>query len=216
MNISAGSGKSLQQVTTALAKAQSTGSVTALAKYGVAVKDANGKTKTLSQVTKDLATKYQGAAGKAAHHHGRQAEDPHRPDGRAAGADRRQAPPGHVQARSRSGSRSSATSPSTPRRHRSSSAVLATVAATVIVVNAATKVYTAGTKIAAVATKVWAGVQWLLNAAMEANPIGLVVLAIVALVAIFVSPGRTARPSATSSSAPGTPSRPQPRLCSAR
>lgn len=35
-------------------------------------------------------------------------------------------------------------------------------------------------------TKVWAGVQWLLNAAMTANPISLVVLAIVALVAIFV------------------------------
>lgn len=35
-------------------------------------------------------------------------------------------------------------------------------------------------------TKVWTGVQWLLNAAMTANPIGLIVLAIVALVAIFV------------------------------
>lgn len=38
-------------------------------------------------------------------------------------------------------------------------------------------------KIVAVATKVWAGVQWLLNAAMAANPIGLVVIAIAALVA---------------------------------
>ena len=39
---------------------------------------------------------------------------------------------------------------------------------------------------AAVATKVWTGAQWLMNAAMEANPIGLVVVAIIALVAIVV------------------------------
>lgn len=36
------------------------------------------------------------------------------------------------------------------------------------------------------ATLVWTGVQWALNAALAANPIGLVVLAIVALVAIVV------------------------------
>lgn len=34
----------------------------------------------------------------------------------------------------------------------------------------------------AAATKVWAGVQWLLNVAMDANPIGLIVIAIAALV----------------------------------
>lgn len=38
---------------------------------------------------------------------------------------------------------------------------------------------------ATIAKKVGTGVQWALNAAMAANPIGLVVLAIVALVAIF-------------------------------
>lgn len=36
-----------------------------------------------------------------------------------------------------------------------------------------------------VATVVWTGVQWLLNLALNANPIGLVVLAIVALIAII-------------------------------
>lgn len=40
--------------------------------------------------------------------------------------------------------------------------------------------------IASAATKVWAAGQWLLNAALTANPIGLVILAIVALVAIVV------------------------------
>lgn len=51
----------------------------------------------------------------------------------------------------------------------------------------ATKVATAGLKIAqdiaAVATKAWAAGQWLLNAALDANPIGLIVIAIAALVA---------------------------------
>jgi hypothetical protein len=38
----------------------------------------------------------------------------------------------------------------------------------------------------AIATKAQAAVQWLLNAAMSANPIGLVIVAIAALVAVFV------------------------------
>ena len=42
------------------------------------------------------------------------------------------------------------------------------------------------TGIVAGATKVWAGVQWLLNAAMTANPIGLIIVAIAALVAAIV------------------------------
>jgi tape measure domain-containing protein len=42
------------------------------------------------------------------------------------------------------------------------------------------------TKIISAATKVWAAVQWLLNAAMSANPIVLVVIAIAALVAAFI------------------------------
>jgi phage-related protein len=41
-------------------------------------------------------------------------------------------------------------------------------------------------KAVAAATKVWTAGQWLLNAALTANPIGLVVLAIVALIAIIV------------------------------
>lgn len=39
---------------------------------------------------------------------------------------------------------------------------------------------------AAAASKAWAAGQWLLNAALTANPIGLVILAIVALVALIV------------------------------
>lgn len=44
----------------------------------------------------------------------------------------------------------------------------------------------AAQKVAAFGSKVWAGAQWLLNAALTANPIGLVVVAIGALVAAVV------------------------------
>lgn len=43
-----------------------------------------------------------------------------------------------------------------------------------------------GTRLISAATRVWAAVQWVLNAAMVANPLGLVVIAVVALVAAFV------------------------------
>ncbi|GGM14362.1 phage tail tape measure protein [Micromonospora yangpuensis] len=38
----------------------------------------------------------------------------------------------------------------------------------------------------AVATKVWAAAQWLLNAALAANPLGLIIIAVIALVAVIV------------------------------
>jgi len=41
-------------------------------------------------------------------------------------------------------------------------------------------------QLAQLASKLWAAAQWLLNAAMSANPIGIVIVAIVALVAAFV------------------------------
>lgn len=66
MNVSAGSGKSLESVSTALAKAQATGNVKALSKFGIATKDAKGKTISLAEATQRLADKYKGAASKAA------------------------------------------------------------------------------------------------------------------------------------------------------
>ena len=49
--------------------------------------------------------------------------------------------------------------------------------------NIAITVYSGLMKAAKVATAVWTGAQWLLNAALNANPIGLIVVAIAALVA---------------------------------
>lgn len=64
--------------------------------------------------------------------------------------------------------------------------VLAAVAATVWAVSAATAVWSTVQTIAGAATKAWAAVQWLLNAAMTANPIGLIIVAVIALVAAIV------------------------------
>lgn len=65
MDVAAGTGKSLEAVSTALAKAQ-TGNVGALGRLGVATKDAAGHTLSLEQITAKLATTYRGQASKAA------------------------------------------------------------------------------------------------------------------------------------------------------
>jgi hypothetical protein len=64
--------------------------------------------------------------------------------------------------------------------------VIAAVAAIIVVTNAAMAAYRAIMIVARVATVVWTAAQWLLNAALAANPIALVVIAIVALVAAFI------------------------------
>jgi len=58
--------------------------------------------------------------------------------------------------------------------------------AAVVTVNAAIAAWTAVTMIAQGAAKAWTAAQWLLNAALAANPIGLVIVAVAALVAAFV------------------------------
>jgi ElaB/YqjD/DUF883 family membrane-anchored ribosome-binding protein len=63
---------------------------------------------------------------------------------------------------------------------------MAALAAIVITVSAATAAWTAITALASAATAVWTAAQWLLNAALLANPIALVVVAVAALVAAFV------------------------------
>jgi phage-related minor tail protein len=57
----------------------------------------------------------------------------------------------------------------------------------IMVANTAKTVVMTTVSVAAnVATKVWAATQWLLNAALTANPIGLVILAVAALIAIVI------------------------------
>ncbi|HEU0193322.1 MAG TPA: hypothetical protein VFQ71_03930 [Gaiellales bacterium] len=63
---------------------------------------------------------------------------------------------------------------------------MAGLAAVVVTVSAATAAWTAVTTVARAATVAWTAAQWLLNAALAANPIALVVVAVAALVAAFI------------------------------
>jgi hypothetical protein len=58
-------------------------------------------------------------------------------------------------------------------------AAVATVSGVILAANIAMKAWEAATLLAKGATILWTGAQWLLNAALDANPIGLIVLAIV-------------------------------------
>jgi len=65
-------------------------------------------------------------------------------------------------------------------------AVVGTLAAGIIAANAAMKAYAAASAIVKAATAAWTAAQWLLNAALTANPVGLVIAAVVALGAALV------------------------------
>ena len=60
------------------------------------------------------------------------------------------------------------------------------LAGAIVAANIAMKAWAAAQGIIKAATVAWTGVQWALNAAMSANPIGLIVIAIAALIAIVV------------------------------
>lgn len=62
------------------------------------------------------------------------------------------------------------------------------VAGTLLAVSASTAIVSASTAIATAATGAWTGAQWLLNAALDANPIALVIIALVAIgAALYVA-----------------------------
>jgi phage-related minor tail protein len=65
-------------------------------------------------------------------------------------------------------------------------ATLGSIAAGLWLVSVALKAWPAIQAAASAATAIWTGAQWLLNAALAANPIGLIVLAIAALIAIVI------------------------------
>jgi len=64
--------------------------------------------------------------------------------------------------------------------------IVAALAGAILTVNGVMKVYEAGQDAIKIATKAWAAAQWLLNAALDANPIGLVIIAIAGLAAGLV------------------------------
>lgn len=66
-------------------------------------------------------------------------------------------------------------------------AAIAALAGGILAANAAIKAYQAVMVVIQAATKAWTAIQWLLNAALTANPIGLVIAAVVALTAVIVT-----------------------------
>jgi hypothetical protein len=185
MDISAGSGKSLDGVAQALAKAQATGSVTALSKYGVATKNAAGETRSLAAITRDLGGKYQGAAAKAAE--------------TTAGKQKILTTQlGELQEKIGAGLlpvmgkmvsiglRAVEWLTRNTGAAKIVAGVLVGLGVTVLATSAAFKVYTATTRIVTAVTKAWAIAQRIVNGVMKANPIMLAVTAIMALVGAFV------------------------------
>ena len=75
-------------------------------------------------------------------------------------------------------------------QYRTEFAILAGVIGTVLAVSkaysAALLIYQGVMTVVTAATKIWTGVQWLLNAALAGNPIGLIIIGIAALVAAVV------------------------------
>ena len=181
MDISAGSGKGLDSVVTALQKAQN-GSVGGLARLGVATKNAAGETKSFDEIQQDLAKTYTGAAAKAADTTaGKQkilqvqfAELQEEIGTKLLPAMTQLAAAGLEAVNWISNNATTV------------KVLVGSLTALLAITWATTKaiaVWTALTKVAAAAQIIFTNVQWALNAAMAANPVGLVVIAIAALVA---------------------------------
>jgi hypothetical protein len=181
MDISAQSGKSLDVVSKALAGAYD-GKTAALAKLVPGLDQATLKSKDMTAITGELSRMVGGAATEAAN--------------TATGKyNRMQVQLGELQETIGAGlvpivSRLTSVvmaATSAAANHTTAAkvviGVVAALAAGVLVARAAMAVYTAAQVAARGAAAAWAAAQWLVNAALTANPIGLVVVAIAALTA---------------------------------
>ena len=170
MDISAGTGKSLEVVSMALAKAQN-GNVASLGRLGLKVKDADGKTKSLHDVTKDLAATYAGQASAAAESTaGKQQRLTVALDEAGETIGYKLIP--FMLKLTEAGTAALGWMTSHGKLVAIIAGAFAGLVTVVWSINAAVRAYTA--------------VQMALNAVMSANPIGLVVLAVAALVAGFI------------------------------
>jgi phage-related protein len=184
MDVAAGRGVSLKSVTDALAKAQN-GSMGGLSRLGVNIKKANGETKSLDQVTKELAQTYGGAAANAADTTaGRQkilttrlSELGEKIGGYVLPA---------LEKMTDVGIKLSDWISEHTRLVGTAIAVVGSFAVVLYTISAAMRAYLVITKAWTAITKIATAVQLALNAAWVSNPIGIVVVAIVALVAALV------------------------------
>ncbi len=174
MDVSTATGKPLQAVTLALGKAYN-GSTGALGKLGIKTKDAAGHALSFKDIMVQLKDKMGGAtaaaadttAGKIAILKAR-FEDTKEQIGGAL-----------IPVLLQLGA-TLASVVAWLDKHR---AVAITLAAVVGTLAAVTVVWAAAVKTISAVTKIWTAGQWLLNAALTANPIGLLVVGIAALIA---------------------------------
>jgi hypothetical protein len=196
MDVSAGSGKSLKTVSEALTRAQN-GNVASLSRLGISTKNAKGETVTFEEATRRLGDAFGGqAAQKASTLEGKMGRLQLVMDETKESIGARLIPvathladvfltkvvPGVDKASNLLGKNKGVLTGLGIAVGALVVGVLTYNTAT-MVATAATKTWTVVTKTAAAASRVWAGAQWLLNAALNANPISLVVLAVAALVA---------------------------------
>jgi len=192
LDISAGTGKDLNGVIDALVKAQN-GQVGGLGRMGLATKDAEGKTKSLTDILKDAQKAYGGQAAAQADTYAGKMEIMKIQMGELAES------VGYLVLPALSKLTSILLDKVVPalesaigwvEDHKTLAIVIASVmagfGAAVIAASIALKLYAATQTIVSAATKVWAAGQWLLNAALSANPIGIVIIAIAAFVAAIV------------------------------
>lgn len=205
-------GKSLASVSDALAKAQN-GQLGGLSRLGVRITKANGETKSLDRITKELAKTYGGAAARAAD--------------TAAGRNKilttrmgelgEKIGAGLLPVMEKLTSAGIASVDWMTKHGTAAKVIIGSAVGLLVVIKAlsvattvsngiqalsnATWIKSAAVKTAdiavmvahktatvasAAATKAAAAAQWLFNAAMAANPIGLIIIAVIALVAAIV------------------------------
>lgn len=182
LNVSAQTGKPLEAVTTALSKAQA-GSLTALNKLIPGMVDGSDKSLTFADAMAKLDAKTKGAAETAAN------ADPYTKMTIAMNETKEAIGAGLLPIIQKFTPYLQQAAAWAQENADKISALMITVgglAASILAINGALKVYEGVMGAVKIATTVWTGVQWLLNAALNANPIGLVVIAITALIAAFV------------------------------
>lgn len=182
LDISAQTGKPLAVVTAALAKAHE-GNLAALNKVIPGMVDASKKGQTFESVLRKLKTTTKGAAETAANN------DPYKKMSIALQETKEAIGAGLLPVLAKLApvmANMAAWAQDNAGAISALMLVIGGLSGAVMVVNGALKVYRAIQTAMKAATIIWTGVQWALNAAMAANPIGLVVLAVAALIAMFV------------------------------
>lgn len=178
MDIAARKGESVEAVSKKLAKAYATGNVAALAKYGVATKDAEGKTRSLGDVQADLAKLYKGGAADAADTMaGKQKK-------LSVAVDELQEKYGAklIPVLMTLAAVGMTVVDWIDRNERAAAVIVGTIGSLLAITFAVSKAM----QVWAAVTKVAAAAQLALNLVMAANPVVLVVLAVIALVAALV------------------------------